>query len=304
MAKAEDRKSDGYYTIKDILKEAKRRFKIKDSYDDGGIEQYIRRTIPEVEQPTIFIEDEPIAFESLLDEDKKRYSKKPHYYTHNAVEIVLDKMYDYLYGKKGEEDSIDKPSHEIIKENVDQLEKQEELLQKRLSKVGLSRDDYHTLMLDRASNANNYVTLDEMEFLGLTGLVERSDLTEEDTALLECFYQSQQSDRLKEERIKQLYQRKKLEIMITALFNEKFELDAAKLHEDITNYVQQGENVFGITTFNAETGEYEYLNPFSDDIGKRQLEGSLDLSGRKSYLRLQDSRFYYTKKKEEKKKSK
>ena len=286
MAKSKDRTAEGLYSIKDILKEAKSRFHITYNCDDEAMKQKIHRTAKNYKMVEV---------------------DGCYYYDRGTVETILDELYTYFHKRMDAQDSdvaIDKPSHEIIKENVDQLEKQEELLQKRLNKVGLTRDDYNTLMLDRASNTNNYVTLEEMEFLGLTGLVERSELTEEDTALLECFYQSQQSDRLKEERIKQLYQQKKLEIMITALFNEKFELDASKLHEDITNYVQQGENVFGITTFNEETGEYEYLNPFSDDIGTRQMDGSLDLSGRKSYLRLQDSRFYYTKKKEEKKKSK
>ena len=71
MAKAKDRKSVGYYTIKDILKEAKARFKIKGSYDDVAIDQYIRRTISKIEQPTVFNDENRNQFKSLHD-DKKR----------------------------------------------------------------------------------------------------------------------------------------------------------------------------------------------------------------------------------------
>ena len=299
MAKAKDRKSVGYYTIKDILKEAKARFKIKDSYDDGAIDQYIRRTIPEIEQPTIFIDEKPIQFESLHDDEKKKYSKKPHYYTRNAVEVVLDKMYDYLFNKKGDKTSIDKPVHELIKENVEEIKAQNEQFQKKLDEAGLSREDYNNIL---NNSDNELVTLDELLFLGLKGMVFREDLTDEQLDSLAFFEQCKAQERYEEEHIERLVQQKTIEIMLTALFNEKYELDINLLREDIKTYVRQHGNIDGIVSINPRTFEQEYLNPFSDNIEEELINGNINLEPRRSYLRLQDARFYYTQKEDNNKK--
>lgn len=149
MAKAKDRKSVGYYTIKDILKEAKARFKIKGSYDDVAIDQYIRRTISKIEQPTVFNDENRNQFKSLHDDKKKDYSKQPHYYTRNAVEVVLDKMYDYLYRKKADKSLFDKSVQKLIKDNVEEFKAQDKQLQQRIKRAGLSLEEYYTLQNDK-----------------------------------------------------------------------------------------------------------------------------------------------------------
>ncbi len=302
MAKAKDRKSVGYYTIKDILKEAKARFKIKGSYDDVAIDQYIRRTISKIEQPTVFIDEKRIQFESLHDDKKKRYSKKPHYYTRNAVEVVLDKMYDYLYGKKADKSLFDKSVQKLIKDNVEEFKAQDKQLQQRIKRAGLSLEEYYTLQNDKAFGVNELVSLDELEHLGLKGLIFREDLTKEQLESLEHLREFEEQSKYEEEHIEQLFKQKKLEIMITALFNERFELDSKRLYEDIKTCVREHGDIDGIVSINPESYEREFLNPFSENIDDEIMSGKINLEPRRSYLRLQDAHSYYTKKEDNNKK--
>ena len=92
--------------------------------------------------------------------------------------------------------------------------------------------------------------------------------------------------------------------MLEALFNERFELDTESLKKDITDYVRRGKDIRGVIEIDETTGnpvlyddingEFKDYNRYSKDIGKYVHDGILDITGKRSYERLQNTRLYYT----------
>lgn len=121
-------------------------------------------------------------------------------------------------------------------------------------------------------------------------------MTKEQLESLEHLREFQEQSKYEEEHIEQLFKQKKLEIMITALFNERFELDSKRLYEDIKTCVREHGDIDGIVSINPESYEREFLNPFSENIDDEIMSGKINLEPRRSYLRLQDAHSYYTKK--------
>lgn len=77
--------------------------------------------------------------------------------------------------------------------------------------------------------------------------------------------------------IEEMFRQTKLELMITALFNERFTLKESQLHDDISNYVRGGEYSVTVTDKNNLT----------------KIKKIEDVSVRRSYLRLFHERDKY-----------
>ncbi|MCC0643527.1 hypothetical protein [Clostridioides sp. ZZV14-6150] len=102
----------------------------------------------------------------------------------------------------------------------------------------------------------------------------RSDLSDEDKETLKLYETFLRQSESEEREIERLFQQTKLEIMITALFNEQFSLNEELLMKDIKNYVRGGEYT-AIDAYQAKSQE---------------------MVVRRSYLRLKKKKGYVQKK--------
>lgn len=217
------------YDVKDILKMAKYSFGL-DTYsyplsedDDERIKRNIQRytkknvtpisvkgrtkyySLKQVEQ--ILYSDEGLHkyFVSLAKESATKEFE---------VRLKSDKEYDHLANEEMQNNSLDL---------FDRLEKLELNISNFLELVD---DDLHDKM---------FLTIEELEFLDKKGLVLRDSLTENEFDSLMFYYEREKEEKEITSRIKEMFPQKKLEIMITALFNEKFKLDEDLLLSDISN---------------------------------------------------------------------
>lgn len=287
MAKAKDRKNEGLYSYKDILHEVKATCHINDSDSDEAIDKEIRRKIK--------AKYKPIMMNGVYYVDR---------HTFECVLVDLDAyMRDRVSASDKEKYAYGKSVKDTIQEHVNEIKREEEILQAQLSEAGITKDDYRMLLSDEAT-LGEYVTLDELLYLGLKGIIRREDLTEEQHDELEWREAEIEAKKREDEEIEELFHRKKYEIMLEALFNERFELDTESLKKDITDYVRRGKDIRGVIEIDETTGnpvlyddingEFKDYNRYSKDIGKYVHDGILDITGKRSYERLQNTRLYYT----------
>lgn len=299
MAKSKDRRSEGLFSFNDIMNEAKSAFHISENNTDEAINRQIRRTVKEKYKTT------------MID--------GTYYVDRHTLECVLLDLDSYFSGIVSETDkkkyAIGKSVEETIQDHVSEIKHEDEKLKSQLSEAGITKDDYMMLLSDEAT-LGEYVTLDELLYLGLKGIIRREDLTEEQLDELEWREAEIEAEQYENEEIEELFQRKKYEIMLEALFYERFELDTEALRNDITAYIRHGKEIRGIVEIDETTGNplllddtngvFEDYNQYSKDIGKYVHDGILDLTGKRSFERLQNARLYYTPKenKDNKKESK
>ena len=88
------------------------------------------------------------------------------------------------------------------------------------------------MLLSDEATLGEYVTLDELLYLGLKGIIRREDLTEEQHDELEWREAEIEAKKREDEEIEELFHRKKYEIMLEALFNELRDGVDALLDED------------------------------------------------------------------------
>lgn len=136
--------------------------------------------------------------------------------------------------------------------------------------AGLSEQEGLIIEVDKL-HEQKYLRADEMIFLNsngfsLNGLTMRNSVwrkaksefysvptlsdsrkKKEVGELLEWYNRSLLIEEEQEKQIEKMFREKKLEIMITAIFNEKFILNEDRLKQDITNYVKGGEHDLIIT---------------------------------------------------------
>ena len=137
-------------------------------------------------------------------------------------------------------------------------------------KLELSKEEARFLDLDKITE-KQYLRMDEMEFLNKKGLVLRDSLNDEELENLEAYNRYQMQYEAEEERAEQLFQQKRLEFMVTALFNQSFILDEKKLREDIGTFVHSGEGD------NALVTKIEVIDDDGSVI-KRKIDVDIDVS--------------------------
>ena len=143
----------------------------------------------------------------------------------------------------------------------------------------MTKDEGYLLQFDQF-NEKKYLRVDELQQLHKKGLILREDLTEEEKEHLKLYEYFLATSKAEDKRIEELFKERKIEIMITALFNKFFTLKENLLKEDISNYVHCGKYDSDLKELSIE-----------DTTTKKQ-----NVTVRRSYERLQDNKNYYTEK--------
>lgn len=256
MPKMKDLRKEGLFSTPNILEEVKRIYKITAEYEDKSIKRHIQR----------FFKEHHISFVQI---------GNGRYYKRKAVDSYLSnektiKHFNYITSKNLEI----KTDEALMIERKAELDEKRRELYESWKKAGLTVEEGKFLEIDKITR-KEYLTVDELLYLDKKGLVLKSDLNNEETEDLRQYYiMAQQSER-EDKEIEEIFHKKKIEIMITALFNEHFILDEKTLHNDISLYVRGGENSIVYT-------EYGLMN--EDKIP--------DQSVTRANLRLQDINNY------------
>lgn len=273
MAETKDFISDEYpLTITDILERAKEEYGINnyyydDDYDvkeDMNMTRHIQRYMNDNKKPYVLVKGKG----------------KARYYAWEDVEeyfndVKVERYYRNIAGK----DSTYTTNKEIQLEQEQEFESFRKERLKLLEKAGLTEDDGNFLDVDRFG-LKEYVTVDELVILKKKGMHLRADLSDEDKETLTLYETFQRQSESEEQEIERLFQQTKLEIMITALFNERFSLNEERLMKDIKNYVHGG--------------EYSVMQ----SINKKPLNKQTS-EVRRSYLRLKKKKGYYQRKRKQ-----
>ncbi|SHK89819.1 hypothetical protein [Hespellia stercorisuis] len=258
MTEIKDFISDEYpLTITDILERAKEEYGIvTDFYDPANI-RHIQRYMSENNKPYVLVKGKG----------------KTRYYRWCDVDAYFnDCKVERYYRKVAGKDLTYKTNKEIQFEQEQEFEAFREERRKLLKKAGLTEDDGNFLDVDRFG-LKEYVTADELVILKKKGMHLRADLSDEDKETLTLYETFLRQSESEEREIERLFQQTKLEIMVTALFNERFSLNEERLMKDIKNYVRGG--------------EYSAMQ----SIDKKPV-GSQTMEVRRSYLRLKKKKGY------------
>lgn len=259
----EDLRKEGLYNNENILEELKDIYNITSTYSDASMIRKIQRRMREKEF------------------DKAPKSKEnAHYYTRDVVEEVLAdedivKYFGSIRSKKG----TYKTNAQLFYEQREELEDRRDQLFKLWEDVGLTEEEGKYLEVDKITN-KEYLRADELEFLKKKGMTLRADISDEEKASLDGYNQFLQRREHESEKIDEIFHQKKLEIMITAIFNEHFTLDEEQLYKDIKNSVSGG--------------KYDSVGSTKRKDGKTVIPSQ---PVRRSYLRLQNGKNYVHKKK-------
>ena len=160
------------------------------------------------------------------------------YYNVDEKEAIMEdsKIVKY-FEKKGKIPKIYKSDYEIQKQLNRDSELAKELSQARREAAGLTEQDERTIQYVNAAQGEHfYLTADELSYLGLSGFVKTSELDVEDKEALEKYYEIENSHSIIKEKRERFFEKMKFEIMLTALFEEKFELNEDLLLADIGNF--------------------------------------------------------------------
>lgn len=220
------------YSVKDIIREAKYSFGL-DTYSyqfTADNDERIKRKIQRYTKKNMT----PIStkgrtkFYSLEQVEQMLYSDKGlHNYFVSLAKEGKTKGYEIRL-------KSDKEYNHQISETIDEnMLTDDEFLQ--ISVVDSS--DFPARETDSLTNTK-YLTLEEARHLNKKDLFLREDLTEEEVCELLSFYSFKKLEEEIKNKAKELFQQKKLEIMLTALFNEKFKLDEDLLSSDARNFCE------------------------------------------------------------------
>lgn len=226
MAKIKDFISDEYpLTTEDILNRAKDEYGIVTDLEDTNNIRHIQRYMSKNAKPYVLVKGKG----------------KARYYRWSDVEDYFnDVKTERYYRKISEKDLTYTTNKEVLFEQQEQLEANKEEHRKLFKKVGLTEAEGNFLDADRFG-LQEYVQADELEILKKRGMHLRSELSEEDMETLRQYHIFLAKSEREEQEIDRLFHQTKLEIMISALFNERFSLNEELLMNDIKNYVRGGE---------------------------------------------------------------
>ena len=108
----------------------------------------------------------------------------------------------------------------------------------KLIKANISPEDETVMFYDEADEAHRYLTVDELLAVNRKGLTRINELTPTEYDMLEDYRNDIVYEQETNARIASILKDKKLEIMITALFEDKFILLEEQLKEDISNHIR------------------------------------------------------------------
>lgn len=236
-----------FYTSNDILIEAKEYFGITDCIDDsvydGGIIRNIQR----------------FTKENLPDLPKSGKSKL---YTRQQVDYILfeglasyfnDLAYDNINKDSASKLKTNREYNYLIENKKAEMDKEYEKIRENdqtlMQILELESDYYYMLKYNEGFN-REFLKIDELLYLNHKGLVLYDSLSKHEKNMLEFYnndkkQEHQEALKIKKEnekRIKEV-ENKQLEIMIYALFSDKFKLNKSLLLTDMNNqeiYEKQG----------------------------------------------------------------
>lgn len=223
------------YEVKDILAEAKKVFGLI-TYDyatDTDSDSRIIRNIQRYTKNNMT----PISSHG-----------RTKYYSREQVEQILysDKglhKYFLALAKEGAVKEFEislKSNREYQYQINESLDESTLAFENRLAGLNLDLSDYFLLMED-ATTEHEYLTLDELELLDKKGLFLRTNLSETEKETLAVKEEMTLLQSKQKAAIKESFQNKKLEIMITALFSREFELDEKLFLSDLINEYEAAE---------------------------------------------------------------
>jgi len=221
-----DLRAKGYYTVKQILEELIYDYNIDTKKEDKKIlENRLTELIRQGDYKGKRLEGYKIKGNVV-------------YYNKDEKESIMEdpKVVRY-FQKKGKVPKSYKTDYEIQKQLNRDSELAKELSQARREAAGLTEQDERMIQYVNAAQGEHfYLTADELSYLGLSGFVKTSELDVEDKEALEKYYEIEQSHALLLEKREKFFEKMKFEIMLTALFEEKFELNEDLLQADIGNF--------------------------------------------------------------------
>lgn len=266
MAKNEDFDSQGKISIKQILEILLKVFKV-----DKITEKDRKKLTRKIQRD--------------FQEDYKTYAvkvrgSKANYY---PKEIVVEYVYDehtIRYFNRVFKSMYYRPNKLLIAEQLEELDERKQEIYSSWEEVGLSKEDGNILQFDQF-NEKKYLTVDELKQLNKKGLVFRDTLTNDEKEHLELYKYHLATNQAQDQEIEKIFKEKKLEIMITALFNQSFTLNEDLLKDDIKSVIKGGKYDPNLKQISIDDKSTEKQN----------------VSARRSYERLQKDSNYYTKKK-------
>lgn len=217
MPKMANKKREGLYSIPDILHEIKRFYKITTSIDDDALKKYIRRYINNnlPSDKTISYVPKKFLDKFFTDEKVKKHLVKV---SERNIEYTNSELLEF------EEEAY-------ISQAIDDYDE-------KLIKANISPEDETVMFYDEADEAHRYLTVDELLAVNRKGLTRINELTPAEYDMLEDYRNDIVYEQETNARIASILKDKKLEIMITALFEDKFILLEEQLKEDISNHIR------------------------------------------------------------------
>lgn len=218
MPKLADMKHKGLYSVSDILKKIKWIYRITNDYDNTSLLKYIRRYI----------------------NNNKEYvcSDNPHYVDEKFVNrFFADQRVQKHLAKIGNRATAYKTSEQLELEfESGGLEALNEFLE-RQKQAGITDEEYGIIMLDESDADHRFLRIEELIAVNRKGLTRKNELTESEEEALIKYYNDLRLDEQNKKEADKLFREKKFEIILTALFEDKFILDEKALKEDIEKYV-------------------------------------------------------------------
>lgn len=265
MAKNEGLKKGELICTEDILLKVKNCYGVKETFSDSAVKKRIDRFLK------LQIEDNIITIEKRIGNER--------YFKSEIMDLVLNdgEMRTY-FANKFEKRRNYKTNYELLIEQKNELKSMKQEIYALWEKVGLSKEEGNYLEFDKF-NEQRYLRADELEVLDKKGMVLKDTLTADELEKLEMYNRNMLQYEYETKKVEEVFLQKKMEIMITALFNRYFILDEETLRKDIENSVRYGK-------FDSTNLDVEYY------LGKNVP--SQDLY--RSYLRLKENKYIHNKK--------
>ena len=207
-----DLRMKGYYTVKQILEELIYDYNIDTKKEDkkkleARLSEQIRLG----------------GYKGKRLEGYKIKGNVPYYNEDEKESIMEDPKVIRYFQKKGKIPKTYKTDYEVQKHLNRESELAKMLSQARREAVGLTEQDERMIQyVNSAHGEHIYLTADELSYLELAGLVKTCELDEKKKEELEKYYEIENSHSIIKEKRERFFEKMKFEIMLTALFEEKF----------------------------------------------------------------------------------
>ncbi len=242
------------YDINDIILKAKDRFRISNGYqlNRSAVQRFLQ----------IHLKNQNINKSCIL--GKK--SANTNYFTNEIInELFSNKDVIRYFERIANKAQNYKTNSELYQERMDEIKSSRVETKQLLKELELTEHDVLFLVND-TNKDHLYLNMDELQFLKKKGIVKIANLTMDEKEMLQLYYKAKEADRIETQKIEETFKYKKLEIMISALFNEKYTLNEELLLDDITNKIRGGEHD---TIFYAREIDEKILN--NKELSDKQI---------------------------------